>query len=81
MPCVMVENSGPVLCIGPIIENDKQICFFNSNYFIYKNNLMKNIAKFNEIKLITQELQQVKGGARRRVRRVGAALRRRRGQG
>lgn len=42
---------------------------------------MKNISKFNQTKLTQQELQQLKGGARRRVRRVGVALRRRRSSG
>ena len=42
---------------------------------------MKNLQKFNNTKLTEQELQQLKGGARRRVSRVGVAVRRRRSSG
>ena len=39
---------------------------------------MKNIQKFESTQLTTQAQQQLKGGNRRRVKRVGVALRRRR---
>ena len=42
---------------------------------------MKNLQKFSNTKLTEQELQQLKGGARRRVRRAGVAMRRRRSSG